>query len=76
MSQWYELSFSEFRKELTRQKAVIPVKELLDWQELFETQCAGIKTIQADIAATDKAIDALVYGLYGLTAAEIGVVEQ
>ena len=76
MTQWYELSFGEFRKELTRQKAVIPVKELLDWQDLFETQCAVVKSVQTEIAATDKAIDGLVYGLYGLTAAEIGVVEQ
>ena len=76
MTQWYELSFGELRKELTRQKAVIPVKELLDWQELFETQCAVVKSVQTEIAATDKAIDGLVYGLYGLTAAEIGVVEQ
>lgn len=32
--------------------------------------------LERDIAATDRAIDALVYQLYGLTAEEIALVEQ
>jgi hypothetical protein len=34
------------------------------------------ESLQRQIAATDKAIDALVYELYGLTEAEIRIVEE
>jgi hypothetical protein len=33
------------------------------------------ESLQRQIAATDKAIDTLVYELYGLTASEIAIVE-
>ena len=36
----------------------------------------GIKSLQREIESTDKAIDRLVYELYGLTEEEIGIVEN
>ncbi len=73
---WYEMSFGEFRKELSKQKIAIPVKELMDYQELFDTNATQIKEIQTKIINTDKAIDKLVYTLYDLTSEEIQIIEN
>ncbi len=35
-----------------------------------------IARLERDLAATDREIDQLVYGLYGLTAEEIKIVEE
>lgn len=36
----------------------------------------NLNSLQRDIAATDRAIDTIVYQLYGLTAEEITLIEQ
>jgi hypothetical protein len=41
----------------------------------FSAQQAKAQALQAQIERTDREIDGLVYGLYGLTEAEIAVVE-
>lgn len=73
---WYALSFGDFRQELSKQKLAIPIKELMDYQELFETHAAALKTLQHQIAATERAIDALVYALYDLTDEEIQLIDN
>ena len=73
---WYDMKFGEFRKELEKQKVAIPIKELMDYQELFDTNAGQIKEIQTKINNTEKAIDKLVYSLYDLTSEEIQVIEN
>lgn len=73
---WYNLTFGEFRKELEKQKIAIPIKELMDYQDLFDTNATQIKEIQTKITHTEKAIDKLVYALYDLTSEEIQIIEN
>jgi hypothetical protein len=73
---WYEMTFGEFRKELEKQKIAIPIKELMDYQELFETNAKEIKERQTKINNTEKAIDKMVYALYDLTEEEIQIIEN
>lgn len=73
---WYDMPFGDFRKELAKQKIIIPIKELMDYQELFDTNAMQIKEIQTKIINTDKAIDKLVYELYELTDEEIQIIEK
>ena len=61
---WYEMTFGEFRKELEKQKIAIAVKELMDYQDLFDTHATQIKAIQQEIKSTERTIDKLVYELY------------
>jgi hypothetical protein len=73
---WYELTFGEFRKELEKQKISIPIKELMDYQDLFDTNAALLNALKSKIAATDAEIDRMVYTLYGLTQTEIETVNM
>ena len=73
---WYNLTFGEFRKELEKQKIAIPIRELMDYQDLFDTNAAQIKELQTKINNTEKAIDKLVYALYDLTDEEIQIIEN
>jgi type I restriction-modification system DNA methylase subunit len=73
---WYDMTFGEFRKELEKQKIAIPIKELMDYQELFDTNATQIKEIQTKINNTEKAIDKMVYALYELTDEEIKIIEN
>lgn len=47
----------------------------MEWEPLFEEQRQKAAALQADILRTDREIDGLVYGLYGLTAEEIAIIE-
>jgi hypothetical protein len=46
-----------------------------EYMELFTTKKAEAQALKAEIDQTDKAIDAMVYELYGLSEEEIGIVE-
>ena len=73
---WYDMTFGEFRKELEKQKIAIPIKELMDYQDLFDTNATQLKELQTKITHTEKAIDKLVYALYDLTSEEIQIIEN
>ncbi|MEY4935818.1 MAG: hypothetical protein RIS64_2177 [Bacteroidota bacterium] len=34
---WFEMNFGDWRKELLRQKITISIRDLLDYQDLFES---------------------------------------
>ena len=72
----FTMTFGEFRKELEKQKIAIAIKELMDYQELFDTHATQIKAIQQQIKNTEKTIDKLVYELYKLTHEEIKIIEN
>lgn len=81
LEKWYELSFEEFIKEINKaikaQKGTpLTKKDEFDWIDLFEENKQKANALQTQIATTDKAIDAMVYELYGLSEEEIKIVEQ
>lgn len=71
------INFADPADVARHERMVGLVQRMLDLhQKLAAEQTPHVKTVlQRQIEATDKQIDALVYELYGLTAAEIAVVE-
>ena len=75
LESFYALTFAEFVKELGKQKVKLSLKEQDEWEEYFDEYKAEISALTEQIEATDKAINAAVYALYGLSAEEIAAVE-
>ena len=75
LQEFYTLDFAGFVKELGKQKIKLSLKEQDEWQEYFDDYKADIAALTEQIEATDKAINAAVYALYGLSAEEISAVE-
>jgi hypothetical protein len=70
-----ELEFSQFVSELAKQKIALTLKQQDEWEEYFNEYKTECRNFVNQINATDKEIDALVYGLYGLTEEKIEVIE-
>ena len=70
------LSYADFIKELTKKKVKLSLSEEAEWEDYFETESKKAQELKAQIDATDKAIDAMVYELYGLSEEEISIVEN
>ncbi len=75
ISEWYQLSFADFRKELEKQKIKLPLPEQAEWLQYFNEQKQEAMRIRSLIAKTDNEIDRMVYELYELTAEEIRIIE-
>ena len=69
------LDFAGFVAELKKQKIKLSLVQQDEWEEYFGQYKAALNEISAQIGATDKEIDARVYGLYGLTEEEIKTIE-
>lgn len=76
LESWYELSLQEFFKELSKSKIELSSIQKDEVQEYFETHQKQAIATKNEIVATDKAIDKMVYELYGLSEEEISVVEN
>jgi hypothetical protein len=76
LQDWPTLSFKEFLKELDKQKIKLSLPQQAEWMHYFEAEKAKANTIQQLITKTDKAIDDMVYELYGLTEEERKIVEE
>lgn len=81
LENWHDLDFSEFIKELN--KAIkktsgtpLTKKDEFEWLELFEDNKKKAQDLQTQITQTEKAIDTMVYDLYGLTQEEREIVEN
>ena len=72
---FYESDFKTFLKELKKKKVTLTLIQQDEWEEYFEAYQKELLEIQAEINATDKQIDEMVYGLYGLSEDEVAVVE-
>ena len=72
---WYAMDWKAFDSELKKQKHQLLPKEQIEWSHYFEQERQKVQTIIKKIGDTDKEIDKLVYQLYGLTQAEIRIVE-
>lgn len=76
LQDWYLLPYVEFIKELEKQKVKLSLSQKAEWEDYFTTEANKVNAINAQINATDKAIDAMVYELYGLSKEEIEIVEN
>ncbi len=70
-----EADFAALLAELKKQKISLTLVQKDEWEDYFTQYKAACDALTAQIAATDKEIDRLVYDLYGLTEDEIKVVE-
>ena len=75
LENWPGLEFKGFLAELKKAKVQLTLAEEAEWLGYFTAEKAKAQALQAQIAKTDKEIDALVYQLYGLTEEEVKVVE-
>lgn len=75
LQDWYKLSYAEFIKELGKKKVKLTLSEEAEWEDYFMQESKKALELKATIDATDKAIDTMVYELYGLTEDEIKIVE-
>ncbi|GGK22103.1 type II endonuclease-methyltransferasefusion protein [Yeosuana aromativorans] len=81
LENWHELDFADFIKELNKaiKKAggtPLTKKDEFEWLELFENNKKKAQELQNQITHTEKAIDEMVYELYGLTQEERDIVEN
>jgi len=58
-----------------KQKIAWSLKEESEWLEHFRQEQAAALALRQEIEKTDREIDGMVYTLYGLTEAEIALVE-
>lgn len=72
---FYELSFADFAKELTKLKVKLTLKQKDELEDYFGEYVKDISALNEQIARADKEINSLVYKLYGLTEEEIATVE-
>lgn len=75
LQDWYNLSYADFIKELSKQKIKLTLSDEAEWAEYFDQEKSKALEIQSKIETTDKEIDQMVYELYGLSEEEIKIVE-
>ncbi|EIJ41549.1 type I restriction-modification system methyltransferase subunit [Beggiatoa alba B18LD] len=76
LENWYTLDFTDFLTELTKANVKLSLAQKSDWMDYFNQQKQQALILKQEIEQTDKAIDQLVYALYGLTTEEIQLVED
>ena len=78
LSRWWLLpDFKAFQTEVARRfKTDIPLRERDDWQALFEQEKVHVQQLGASIAAVERSIDQIVYTLFGLSPAELALIER
>ena len=76
LNEWHELDFAGFRKEVKRAfHADIPVRERGEWEGYLRDNAARVRELSDRIAAAEREIDRVVYGLFDLTPDEISLLE-
>lgn len=60
---------------MNKQKIAWSLPEESEWLEHFTQEQATARVLRQEIEKTDREIDRMVYELYGLTEAEIALVE-
>jgi REP element-mobilizing transposase RayT len=76
LQDWYLLSYADFIKELGKLKIKLTLSQEAEWEDYFTTEATKVNAIKTQIETTDKAIDAMVYELYGLSKDEVAIVEN
>jgi hypothetical protein len=67
---WHSLTPQMFVEELTRQGLNLPVKSRAEWADIFAQHKAQIGKVLAESAASERAIDDLLFDAFSLTEAE------
>jgi SpoVK/Ycf46/Vps4 family AAA+-type ATPase len=75
LENWFQIPFNEFLKELEKNKVKLKLSQKSEWEEYFILESNKALAIKHQIDTTDKAIDQMVYQLYGLTDDEIKIVD-
>ena len=80
LENWSELAFADFIAELNKAIKIaghtpLTKKDEFEWLDLFEENKTKAQTLKSQIETTEKAIDKMVYELYGLSEEEIKIVE-
>lgn len=75
LSTFDQLKFTDFLKELKKQKITLKLLEQEEWEDYFNSYCSVCKQLSEQIAKTEKEIDLRVYKLYGLTYDEVLIVD-
>ncbi len=76
MLDWHELDFAAFRKAVKGAfRDDIPVRERGQWEAYLGENAARIRELSDRIAAAEREIDQIVYGLFNLTPDEIALLE-
>ena len=75
LSTFDQMEFSDFLKELKKQKITLKLIEQDDLEEYFNSYRSACLELTKQIAETDKEIDLRVYKLYGLTYDEVLIVD-
>ena len=81
LENWHNMSFVGFISEVNKvlkqeKKPPLTKKDEIDWMEIFEEYKQQTKAIKEVIVTTDKAIDKMVYELYGLNEEEIAIIKN
>jgi hypothetical protein len=76
LKKFYNLEFSEFIKELKKQKVSLPKKDEYELMEIFDKEKEKALNLKNQIDQTDHEIDQMVYELYDLSPDEIKIVEN
>lgn len=76
LQDWYLLTYRDFIIELGKLKIKLTLSQEAEWEDYFTAEATKVNTIKTQIETTDKAIDAMVYELYGLSKEEIEIVEN
>ncbi len=75
LQEWDALTWAELEAEFKKAKVKLSLNDQEELLQYFEQKKAEAERLKTMLTTTDRAIDALVYELYGLTAEEIRVVE-
>lgn len=76
LESFYNLSFADFIKELSKQKVKLTMKQKDELEDYFNEYVKDISALNETIEKTDKEINTLVYNLYNLTEDEIKIIEN
>jgi hypothetical protein len=76
LTNWDELSYSEFIRELKKNKIILKLTEEVEWEEYFISEKEKTDSLKYKMSELDKEIDQLVYDSYGLSEKEILIIES
>lgn len=75
LENWFRLSFEGFVSEVKKQKGGFKdLAQQMEWQGFFKENQLKAVALKEQINQTNAEIDEMVFGLYGLTEEEIGIV--
>jgi len=75
LKKWFYLSFTDFQKELKKQKIKLSLTDASDWMDFLEQQTKSYIELSNTIISMENEIDKMVYEIYGLSEDEIAIVE-